>query len=99
MDDDFIPMLIGIFVAGFVLFAITKAVVRVPGASLQNKFHNLGTLKGLHINSIIEAVGPPNSRSVAASGRVVCQWMATGYHIVLIFTDDICDGVTHEFSA
>jgi hypothetical protein len=25
--------------------------------------------------------------------------MATGYHVALIFTDDICDGISHEYAA
>lgn len=81
------------------LYAIMNALVRSPGASLQHKFQKLGTLRGRTIHSIIAEVGPPNSRSVVGDGRVVCQWMATGYHIALIFTDDVCDGVTHEFAA
>jgi hypothetical protein len=99
MDDDFIPMLLFTVVGGFILFAITKAVVRAPGASLQRKFQKLGTIKGQHIATIIAAVGQPNSRSVSGDGRVVCQWISSGYHIALIFTDNICDGITHEFAA
>ena len=99
MDDDFIPMLIGTLIGGFVLYAITKAFVRAPGAMMHRKFQKLGNLKGQHIASIIAAVGEPNSRSVAADGRVVCQWISTGYHIALIFTDNICDGITHEYAA
>ncbi|MGA2281505.1 MAG: hypothetical protein ABSG80_14515 [Verrucomicrobiota bacterium] len=99
MDDDFIPILIGTLIGGFVLYAIINALVRAPGASLQSKFQQLGTLRGRTLSSIIAEVGPPNARSVAGDGRVVCQWMATGYHIALIFTDDVCDGVTHEFAA
>lgn len=99
MDDSFILMLLCTFVGGFVLYAITKAVVRAPGASLQRRFQKLGKLKGQHIASIIAAVGQPNSRSVSADGRIVCQWISTGYHIALIFSDNVCDGVTHEFAA
>ena len=99
MDDAFIPMMFIIFVGGFLLYALTKAVVRAPGASLQRKFQKLGTIKGQHIATIIAAVGQPNSRSVAADGRIVCQWISSGYHIALIFTDNICDGITHEFAA
>lgn len=99
MDDDFIPMLLFTIVGGFVLYAITKAMVRAPGISLHRKFQKLGTLKGQHIATIIVAVGKPNSRSVAGDGRIVCQWISTGYHIALIFTDNICDEVTHEYAA
>jgi len=96
MDDffDWIPILIG----GFILYAITRAVVRIPGASLRSKFAKLGVVKGRHISEIIAVVGHPNSRSSMADGRMLCQWMATGYHISLVFTGNICDGVTHEFS-
>jgi len=97
MDDIFglIPILIG----GFVLYAITRAVVRIPGESLKRKFAKLGTLKGKHIAEIVAVAGNPNSRSGMADGRTLCQWIASGYHISLVFTENICDGVTHEFSA
>lgn len=98
MDGDFIPMLLMTFVGGFILYAITRVVVRAPGVSLQRKFRKLGKLKGQHIATICAAVGQPNARSVAGDGRIVCQWISTGYHISLIFTDNICDGVSHEFA-
>jgi hypothetical protein len=44
MDDDFIPILIGTFIGGFVLYAITRAVVLSPGATMRRKFQKLGSL-------------------------------------------------------
>jgi rRNA maturation protein Nop10 len=99
MDDDFIPILIFTTIGGFVLYAIIGALVRAPGALQQHKFQNLGNLRGRTLNSIIAEVGPPNSRSAAAGGRILCQWIAPGHHIALIFTGDICDGISHEYAA
>jgi len=86
-------------VLGLVLFAITSALVRAPGRNLGAKFVKLGQLKGKTKTEIIAAVGPPNSTSATTGGRTVCQWMATGYHIALLFDGEMCEGVTHEFSA
>ena len=95
MDLDFIPILIG----GFILFAITAFVIKMPGRSLQRKFQKLGRLKGTHKDIILAAVGNPNAVSSMADGRTLCQWQATGYHIALIFNGPICEGVTHEYAA
>jgi hypothetical protein len=84
---------------GLVLYLVIHAGVRVPGQTLQHKFQALGTLKGLSEAQIIAAVGAPRSRS-AMQGGYLLQWMATGYHIALIFdTQGICGGVSHEHSA
>jgi hypothetical protein len=99
MDDSAFPIIIGTFFGGLVLYAIMNSLVRSPGASLRHKFQELGTIQGRTLHQIIAVVGPPNSRSVIGNGRVVCQWMATGYHVALIFTDDICDGISHEYAA
>jgi len=87
------------FVGGLVIYAVIRALVRAPGASLQQKFVKLGTLKGRPEADIVAAVGPPQSRGVAAGGYLL-QWMATGYHIALRFdAQGICQGVTHEFKS
>lgn len=89
---------IWVFIGGIVLYAIISAMTTAPGRSLQNKFVNMGTLTGKSKNEIISIVGSPNSISALPDGKVVLQWMATGYHIALIFNDDICEGVSHEFA-
>ncbi|MBQ9934658.1 MAG: hypothetical protein IJO70_02325 [Lachnospiraceae bacterium] len=93
----FIEPLIG----GLIMYAIISALVKAPGASLQTKFVQLGTLKGKTYSEIVTAVGNPSSTSatVDADGKPVKikQWMATGYHIVLLFDEnDICLGVSSE---
>jgi hypothetical protein len=87
-----------LIVGGLVLYAIISALVRVPGQNLGTKFVKLGQLKGKTKAEIVAAVGPPNAVSVAAGGKTLCQWMATGYHIALLFDDELCEGVTHESS-
>ena len=84
-------------VGGLILYLIIHAVVRAPGSSLQSKFVKLGTLKGKTLQEITAACGQPNSISATADGKKVRQWMATGYHIVLLFDEnDICLGVSSE---
>jgi hypothetical protein len=96
MDDPLI--FIGPLIGGLILYAIISVVVRSPGSFLRTKFQSLGTLRGKSFQTIVASVGPPTSRSGAANGKTLYQWMATGYHIALIFDGDICEGVTHEFA-
>ena len=89
-----VPIIIGI-----IGYAVMSAAVRVPGNALQQKFVDLGTLKGKSLSEITSVVGSPNSVSTMAGGTKLCQWMATGYHISLLFDEnDICLGVNHETS-
>lgn len=83
---------------GLILYFIINAAVKAPGQSLNRRFVQLGQLKGKSKTEIISAVGPPNAVSQIAD-RELLQWMATGYHIALIFKDDECLGVSHEFRA
>jgi hypothetical protein len=91
-------MLFETLIGGFALYIIIHFLVRAPGMMLQQKFVNLGTLAGKTKDEIIVVVGNPNSISGTPDGKVIMQWMSTGYHISLIFEDDICEGVSHEFS-
>ncbi len=98
---DFILLSIGTTIGGLILFAITSAFVSAPGAVLQNKFVQLGDMTGKSFYHISAAVGPPTSVSniVSADGMpiTVRQWMATGYHISLIFDqNDIFIGINHQ---
>ena len=97
MDDNFF-IFVGPLVGGLILYAIISAAVRTPGAMLRNKFQRLATLRGKSFQTIVAITGPPTSRSGAQNGKNLYQWMATGYHIALIFDGDICEGVTHEFA-
>ena len=88
-------------VGGLILYLIIHALVRAPGTALQTKFVSLGTLKGKTYDEIVAKCGVPNATSSKAleDGSVVGtkQWIATGYHIVLLFDEnDICLGVSSE---
>ncbi|MBQ7500866.1 MAG: hypothetical protein IJT91_08230 [Clostridia bacterium] len=84
-------------IGGLIMYLVIHALVRSPGKVLNAKFVKLGTLKGKTFQEITAACGQPNSVSATAEGVKVCQWMATGYHIALLFDEnDVCLGVSHE---
>ena len=84
-------------VGGLLWWLISSAMVKAPGNLLQQKFVSLGVLKGKSLNEIIKVCGEPSSTSCGADGIKIYQWMATGYHIVLLFDDnDICLGISSE---
>lgn len=82
----------------FIIPILQQIYVMKPGRELKKKFMAMGKLAGLKKTEIIWSVGPPNSFSALSDGKTLLQWQATGYHIALIFRDDICEGVTHEFN-
>jgi len=86
-------------VLGIAAFFIISALVKLPGRQLQQNFVALGILSGKTKAEIIASVGQPKGVSALPDGRQTLQWMATGYHICLVFRDDVCEGVTHEASA
>jgi hypothetical protein len=88
---------------GALIFLLIFYAVRAPGKKLNKIFVSLGTLKGLSYASIVAAAGAPNaiSSTTAKDGTPlkVCQWITTGYHIVLLFDpSDTCLGVSSEVS-
>ena len=84
-------------VGGLLWWIISSAMVKAPGALLQQKFANLGVLKGKTLSEIQTACGAPSSISVGSDGVKIYQWMATSYHIVLLFDEnDICLGISSE---
>ncbi len=92
-------MFLGPLIGGLILYAIINAGVKAPGAMLRDKFVRTNPLAGKTKSEIISAVGNPSSVSSIGEGSLL-QWQATGYHIALQFDEnDICTGVTHEFSA
>ena len=85
-------------IGGLILYAIISAGVRAPGRSLGNKFASLGNVQGKSYREIVAICGAPTSVSTVEGGKL-CQWMATGYHIALLFdADDKCLGISHEAS-
>lgn len=100
---DYLGIYILPLIGGLVLYLIMKVLVRAPGAALNSKFTSLGILQGKTYQEIAAKCGAPNAVSSKAldDGSVVTirQWMATGYHIVLLFDEkDICLGISSETS-
>ena len=99
---DSILIYVGPLIGGIVLYLIISALVRAPGATLQAKFGRLtrgtnGVIKGMRYEEIVAACGTPSAVSPAGDGGKLCQWMATGYHIALLFDENnVCLGVSHE---
>ena len=94
------------FIGGWIVL-LTLAVmagrrgrVLSKGRNLQAKFRGLGRIAGRTRGDIVRAVGPPNSFSSLAGGKILLQWISPGYHIALRFNgqgeESICEGVTHE---
>ena len=79
-------------IAGLILYAIMGSAVKAPGRALATKFKSLGSMTGKSYEQIKSVVGPENSRSTKTleDGKVVTvrQWIATGYHIVLLFDEN-----------
>jgi len=70
-----------------------------PGKALANKFHELGNLIGKTKEEITVAVGPPQSITALGAigpGKTHVSWHVTGYHLILIFNNDICEGIALE---
>lgn len=78
------------------IWAVSSAITT---SGVKSKFANLGIIAGRTKGEICKAVGPSNSISTLVNGQQILQWTIPGYHIALIFTDEICDGVSHEHSA
>ena len=93
---DFVVYRILPILSGLIIWVIIDALVGLPGALLQRRFVSLGNLRGRMKSDIEAAVGPPNSTSSASDGRLICQWMAAGYHVALVFDGPKCLGVSHE---
>lgn len=87
---------IGITAVIMIAGAIQMAMVTNPGKQLHAKFVALGTLSGRTKDEIIAEVGPPSSVSGLPDGKTLLQWQATGCHMALRFSGEICDGITHE---
>ena len=92
-------------VIGFLVWhAIVNAVVKAPGNTLQNKFAKLtedtnGVIAGKTYTEIVAVCGYPNAASAIGNGSTLRQWIATSYHIALVFDEnDVCTGISSEVS-
>lgn len=83
-------------ILGILMFFGIQASVRAPGTELNRKFVSLGNLRGKSYAEIFRVCGSPSSVT-AINGGFIKQWIAPGYHIVLLFDkDDICLGIRSE---
>lgn len=89
-----VPVVLGVIVYWFITRSVTS-----PGRAMQRKFVSLGNMKGKSLNQIESVVGRHSSVSEIGNGKVLYQWMATGYHIAIQFDKGICEKITHQYSA
>jgi hypothetical protein len=88
-----------IFIGIMVLVGLIASAFGSESHSLETKFNQLGILAGKTRAEIISSTGEPTSISAMGDGKLLLQWMETGYHIALVFKDDVCEGVSHVFKA
>ena len=91
---------IGPIIGGIIGYLIISSLVRTPGVALSKKFVSLGDMKGMTYEQIKSVVGPCSSISDIGNGQKLRQWIATGYHIALVFdSDDKMIKISHEAAA
>lgn len=94
----------GTSVLGLIGYLFMKAFVKAPGRVLQQKFRSLtkdtkGVVAGKTYKEIVKVCGKPSSVATVSDGKVLRQWMATGYHVALLFdANDVCIGISSEIS-
>lgn len=93
MEYTVAPMVLGLL--GYVFISY---LVKSSGRTLKSKFDRLGDPVGKTRGEIEAVVGSAGTTSLQAEGKVLLQWMATGFHIALLMKDDKCEAVTHRHS-
>ena len=81
-----------------VLFATlaTAYASAVRSSALRRRFEALGKILGRSMEEILRHVGEPHRRAKPHAGREILEWRRINFHVVLTFTDGICDGVDYE---
>ena len=87
--ETFISIILYALAASLLLAVIYAA----KSARLQHRFGRLGAPKGRSLDEVIKFVGEPSHRARLAPNREVLEWRRVGFHIALLFTDNVCDGV------
>lgn len=91
---EILGLALGLFIAYWIIDGRPKAQAR----ELQQKFIKLGDLRGLPRAQIEQVVGKPSSWASIGLGKATCSWSRQRYHITLLFSEDICEGVTSEIA-
>ncbi len=87
--NTFLTILLYVLVATILLaFIYTLKSLR-----LQNRFKRLGALRGRSLDEIVKFAGKPSHRGRLDAHREVLEWRRVGFHIALLFTDGVCEGV------
>lgn len=81
-----------------VLFATlaTAYAGAVRSASLRRRFEALGKIPGRPMEEIVRQVGEPHRRDKPHAGREILEWRRINFHVVLTFTDGVCDGIDYD---
>lgn len=77
-------------VAATILLAV---IYTLKSLRLQNRFKRLGVLRGRGIDEVIKFAGKPSHRARLDAHREVLEWRRVGFHIALLFSDGVCEGV------
>lgn len=86
--------------AAVILYALAASVLMAViyaarSVRLQNRFLRLGGLKGRHLEEILRVAGKPSHRVRMARNRELLEWRRVGFHIALMFTDGMCEGMEY----
>ena len=81
-----------------VLYALAATIVlafiyALKSLRLQNRFKRLGALRGRNLDEIVKFAGQPSHRGRLDAHREVLEWRRVGFHIALLFSDGVCEGV------
>ncbi len=84
---------IAIILYALAVTLLLAIIYAVKSARLQHRFGRMGVLKGRSLDEIIKFVGQPSHRARLGPHREVLEWRRVGFHIALMSTDNVCDGV------
>jgi hypothetical protein len=87
--NTFLTILLYVLAASILL----AVIYTLKSLRLQNRFKKLGTLRGRGIDEIVKFAGKPSHRGRLDAHREVLEWRRVGFHIALLFTDGVCEGV------
>lgn len=69
---------------------------RQKAKQYHEKFISLGTLRGKTRTEIEKVTGQPSSWLSAGPNKIMCTYSVPRYLIILIYENDICEGVNSE---
>ena len=64
--------------------------------TLRNKFVSLGTVEGKRLWEIEDVVGSPKSWKTIGQNQFSYSWHAQKYDVTLVFSGEICEGISNE---